>query len=231
MNNPSATGHIVLELQNIKHSFHQGRESLNILKGIDLTVRAGEIIALVGQSGSGKSTLLNMAGLLETPEFGEIIIQGRKCVGLNDRDRTAIRREELGFVYQQHHLLPEFNALENISVSQIIKGFSRHEAKIRAEQVLEWMGLKDRALHRPARLSGGEQQRVAIARAIAPGPQLLLADEPTGNLDPETAHDVFSIFLKLVRRSGMAALIATHNPEIAAQMDRTVNLVDGHLVT
>jgi len=230
MNKPSNPGHIVLEIQGLKHTFLQGRERLNILKGIDLTVRSGEIIALVGQSGSGKSTLLNMAGLLETPSSGEIIIQGRQCARLGDRARTAIRREELGFVYQQHHLLPEFSALENVAISQIIKGFSRHDAKLRAHQVLDWMGLKDRENHRPARLSGGEQQRVAIARAIAPGPQLLLADEPTGNLDPETARDVFQIFLKLVRRSGMAALIATHNPDIASQMDRTVKLIDGHLV-
>ena len=225
-----SAGGPTLRLSDIRHSFGQGRRKLEILNGVDLDVSAGEIVALVGPSGAGKSTLLHIAGLLDQPEAGEIWVAGEACHGLGDNARTLVRRRQLGFVYQYHHLLAEFSALENIVIPQIISGYGRKEARARAQEILEWMGLSDRAGHRPARLSGGEQQRVAIGRAIAAGPSLLLADEPTGNLDPGTANDVFSILLKLVRGAGMAALIATHNPDLAARMDRTVRLDGGKLV-
>jgi lipoprotein-releasing system ATP-binding protein len=223
-------GEPVLQLKDVRHAFGQGRRKLEILSGADLEVSAGEIVALIGPSGAGKSTLLHIAGLLEQPNSGEIWIAGEECSKLFDNARTLVRRYKLGFVYQYHHLLAEFSALENIVIPQIIAGFSRKEARERAAQILEWMGLADRATHRPARLSGGEQQRVAIGRAIASGPKLLLADEPTGNLDPATADEVFGVLLKLVRGAGMAALVATHNPELARRMDRTVRLADGKLV-
>jgi len=226
-----AGGGPVLHLSGIRHGFGQGRRKLEILTGVDLDVSAGEIVALVGPSGAGKSTLLHIAGLLDQPEAGEIWISGEACHGLGDNARTLVRRHRLGFVYQYHHLLAEFSALENIVIPQIIAGYSRKDARARAAEILEWMGLSDRASHRPARLSGGEQQRVAIGRAIAAGPSLLLADEPTGNLDPGTADDVFGILLKLVRGAGMAALIATHNPDLAARMDRIVRLEGGKLIS
>ncbi|MBT3306797.1 MAG: ABC transporter ATP-binding protein [Alphaproteobacteria bacterium] len=223
-------GQRVLDLTGVKRTFHQGREDLEVLRGVDLVLRAGEIVALVGPSGSGKSTLLHIAGLLETPDAGDVAITGQSCTAMNDDARTAMRREHLGFVYQNHHLLPEFSALENVAIPGIIAGLGRAESKKRAREILGWMGLEARETHRPGRLSGGEQQRVAIARALAASPSLLLADEPTGNLDPTTAGDVFEVLLKLVRGAGLTALIATHNPDLAARMDRTVHLEDGHLV-
>ena len=228
---PILSGKPVLGLTGIVRTFRQGRQDLEVLRGVDLEVREGEIVALVGPSGSGKSTLLHIAGLLETPDAGEVTISGEPCAGLDDNARTAKRRGNLGFVYQYHHLLPEFSALENVAIPQIIAGFNRGEAKRRARELLGWMGLESREKHRPARLSGGEQQRVAIARAIAASPKLLLADEPTGNLDPDTAADVFSVLLKLVRGAGLAALVATHNPDLAARMDRVVRLQSGRLIT
>jgi len=226
----TTSGKPVLGLAGVVRTFRQGRQDLEVLRGIDLAVREGEIVALVGPSGSGKSTLLHIAGLLEAPDAGEVTILGEPCAGLDDDARTAKRRGNLGFVYQYHHLLPEFSALENVAIPQIIAGFSRGEAKRRARELLGWMGLEAREKHRPARLSGGEQQRVAIARAIAAAPRLLLADEPTGNLDPETAAEVFSVLLKLVRGAGLAALVATHNPDLAQRMDRVVRLQSGRLV-
>ena len=220
----------VMDLTGVKRTFHQGREDLEVLRGINLVLGAGEIVALVGPSGSGKSTLLHIAGLLESPDAGDIAIAGQSCTGMNDDARTAMRREHLGFVYQNHHLLPEFSALENVAIPGIIAGLGRGESKKRAREILGWMGLENRESHRPGRLSGGEQQRVAIARALSSSPSLLLADEPTGNLDPATAGDVFEVLLKLVRNAGLTALIATHNPDLARRMDRTVRLEDGHLV-
>lgn len=220
----------ILHLQNIERRFGSGHTALHVLKGAELQINPGEIVALVGPSGSGKSTLLHIAGLLEKPDGGEIHIAGEACSTLNDDRRTEIRRKHLGFVYQYHHLLPEFSALENIVIPQIIGGMDKKDAKQRAGQLLEMLGLKDRATHRPAKLSGGEQQRVAIGRALANAPALLLADEPTGNLDPETADDVFNMLLNLTRKASLTALIATHNPELAARMDRIVRVEDGHLV-
>ncbi|MBT6608375.1 MAG: ABC transporter ATP-binding protein [Rhodospirillaceae bacterium] len=225
-----AGGAPVLELDGVVRSFEQGREKLEILKGVDLTVRAGEIVALVGPSGAGKSTLLHIAGLLEAPHSGTVQICGEACADMGDNARTTVRRHHLGFVYQYHHLLPEFTAQENIVIPQIIAGFKRREARQRAAEILEWLGIAERGSHRPARLSGGEQQRVAIGRAIAASPDLLLADEPTGNLDPHTADEVFDVLLKLARGANLGALIATHNAELAARMDRVVRLEDGHLV-
>ncbi len=220
----------VLALMGISRTFHQGRENLEILKSVDLEISPGEIVGLVGPSGAGKSTLLHIAGLLERADGGEIYIAGEQCFAMNDDQRTRVRRDTLGFVYQYHHLLPEFSALENVAIPQIISGIPRKQARLRASELLNWMGLQARESHRPARLSGGEQQRVAIARAIAASPKLLLADEPTGNLDPHTADDVFEVLLNLARGANLAALIATHNPVLAAKMDRVVKLEDGHLV-
>lgn len=220
----------VLELSGITRTFKQGKRVLDVLKGADLQVEAGEVVALVGPSGSGKSTLLQIAGLLEQPTSGDILIGGQSCVGLGDDDRTKIRRYNIGFVYQYHHLLPEFSALENITIPQIIAGIDKSTARSRARELLEWMGLTDRGDHRPGQLSGGEQQRVAIARALAASPRVLLADEPTGNLDPETADDVFGVLMHLARGAGLAALVATHNPELAKRMDRIVRVENGVLV-
>jgi lipoprotein-releasing system ATP-binding protein len=220
---------ITLNLKNVKRTFYQGSEYLKVLRGIDFSISSGEIVALVGPSGSGKSTLLHIAGLLESPDSGEVFIAGEACAMLNDTKRTSMRREHLGFVYQNHHLLPEFSALENVSIPGIISGLSQKVSKERAREILGWMGLNKRENHRPGHLSGGEQQRVAIARALSSSPSLLLADEPTGNLDPETAGDVFDILIKLVHGAGLSALVATHNLELASRMDRTVKLVDGYL--
>lgn len=226
MNDHSA----VLALKGVVRTFRQGLVRLHVLRGAELSVRAGEIVALVGPSGAGKSTLLHIAGLLEKADAGEVVIAGQSCGDLDDDALTGIRRDKLGFVYQYHHLLPEFSARENIVIPQVIAGRPKAEARIRADEILSWMGLSERADHRPARLSGGEQQRVAIARAIANTPRLLLADEPTGNLDPETAAEVFEILLRLARGAGLAALIATHNMDLAARMDRIIRLDDGRLL-
>ncbi|HTR84954.1 MAG TPA: ABC transporter ATP-binding protein [Reyranella sp.] len=218
-----------LSLDGITRTFVQGERRLEVLRGVSIDLKAGEIVALVGQSGSGKSTLLHIAGLLERPNGGEVVIDGKKAGSLPDSGRTALRRKFLGFVYQYHHLLPEFSALENVMLPQMLAGLSRSQARLRALDLLAMVQLKDRADHRPGRLSGGEQQRVAIARAVANAPRVLLADEPTGNLDAQTAETVFRQLLTLVRETGMAALIATHNPELAARMDRTVTLKSGVL--
>ncbi|HYX03541.1 MAG TPA: ABC transporter ATP-binding protein [Reyranella sp.] len=218
-----------LSLSGVRRTFVQGDRRLEVLRGITLDLRPGEIVALVGQSGSGKSTLLHIAGLLERPDQGDIIIDGKSAGAAGDRERTALRRRFLGFVYQYHHLLPEFSAIENVMLPQMLNGHARGEARARAAELLAMVQLKDRSDHRPGRLSGGEQQRVAIARAIANGPRVLLADEPTGNLDFSTADAVFHQLLSLVRQTGMAALVATHNPELAGRMDRTVTLRDGVL--
>jgi len=220
----------VLALGGIKRSFRQGRNRLDVLKGVDLTLKRGEMVALVGPSGSGKSTLLQIAGLLEPPDEGRIEICGRASYGLKDDERTEVRRRHLGFVYQYHHLLPEFSALENVVIPQMIAGLPKSEAKHRAKELLDMLGLGERTSHRPARLSGGEQQRVAIARAIANVPDILLADEPTGNLDPDTAGDVFDVLVRITRATGLAALVATHNVELARSLDRAVRVEDGHLV-
>ncbi|SBV95729.1 outer membrane-specific lipoprotein transporter subunit; ATP-binding component of ABC superfamily [uncultured Alphaproteobacteria bacterium] len=220
----------VLVLDGVVRRFVQGGATLNVLADANLRVRAGEIVALVGPSGSGKSTLLQLAGLLERPDEGEVSIDGRACGGLGDAERTRLRREALGFVYQQHHLLPEFSAIENVIVPQMIAGVSRVAAKARAAELLGRLGLGERLDHRPGQLSGGEQQRVAICRALANAPRLLLADEPTGNLDPETSEAVFAELLGLVRDEGLAALIATHNPELAGRMDRRVTVRGGAIV-
>jgi lipoprotein-releasing system ATP-binding protein len=220
----------ILSLVGVTRSFEQAGARLDVLKGADLTLHPGEVVALVGPSGAGKSTLLHIAGLLEKPDHGEVLISNKACGKLNDDARTKLRRHNIGFVYQYHHLLPEFSALENIVVPQIIAGLDKKEARKRARELLEVLGLKDRETHRPGKLSGGEQQRVAIARALANAPRLLLADEPTGNLDPDTAADVFSVLLRLARGAGLALLIATHNTELAARMDRKVRLEHGILV-
>jgi lipoprotein-releasing system ATP-binding protein len=218
-----------LSLRDIKRTFVQGDRRLEVLKGITLDLKPGEIVALVGQSGSGKSTLLHIAGLLERPDEGDIVVGGKPAGTAGDRERTVMRRQFLGFVYQYHHLLPEFSAIENVMLPQMLNGKSRAEARRRAAELLAMVQLKERADHRPGRLSGGEQQRVAIARAVAHAPRVLLADEPTGNLDSSTADAVFRQLLGLVRETGMAALVATHNPELASRMDRTVTLKDGVL--
>ena len=218
-----------LALRDIRRTFVQGDRKLEVLRGVTLDLQAGEIVALVGQSGSGKSTMLHIAGLLERPDCGDVIVDGKGARALGDQQRTVLRRKFLGFVYQYHHLLPEFSALENVMLPQMLNGLSRREARRRAVDLLAMVQLKDRSDHRPGRLSGGEQQRVAIARAVANAPRVLLADEPTGNLDATTAETVFRQLLALVRETGMAALIATHNPDLAARMDRTVTLRDGVL--
>ena len=218
-----------LALRDIKRTFVQGDRRLEVLRGITLDLRPGEIVALVGQSGSGKSTLLHIAGLLERPDAGDIIVEGKSAGMANDRERTALRRQILGFVYQYHHLLAEFSAIENVMLPQMLNGRSRGQARAHAAELLAMVQLKDRSDHRPGRLSGGEQQRVAIARAVANAPRVLLADEPTGNLDSSTADTVFRQLLSLVRDTGMAALVATHNPDLAARMDRTVTLKVGVL--
>jgi len=217
-------------LNAVDRHYQQGDETLDILKGAELAVWAGQSVALVAPSGAGKSTLLHIAGLLEHPDAGEVYINGVATSGRSDAERTRFRRNEIGFVYQAHHLLSEFSAAENVMLPQMIKGLSRPEARRRAEELLAYLGLRDRLLHRPAELSGGEQQRVAIARAVANAPRILLADEPTGNLDLHTADHVFNILLQLVRSSRLATIIATHNMELAARMDRRVTLREGLVV-
>jgi lipoprotein-releasing system ATP-binding protein len=217
-------------LRGISRQFHQGDATLDILKGAELAVLSGQSVALVAPSGTGKSTLLHIAGLLEHPDAGEVFINGSGTSKLSDLQRTRIRRNDIGFVYQFHHLLPEFSALENVMLPQMVRGLRRKEASTRSAELLGYLGLKDRLTHRPAELSGGEQQRVAIARAVANAPRILLADEPTGNLDVRTAEHVFATLGQLVRASGLAAIIATHNLDIAAQMDRRVTIRDGQVV-
>jgi lipoprotein-releasing system ATP-binding protein len=219
----------ILFLHNIERHYRQGDETLHVLNGIELALWAGQSVALVAPSGAGKSTLLHIAGLLEHPDHGDVYIEGRATAILADQERTRIRRNEIGFVYQSHHLLPEFSALENVLLPQMIRGLKRAEAKTRAVELLEYLGLGARLNHRPAELSGGEQQRVSIARAVANAPRILLADEPTGNLDVHTAEHVFSALLQLVRASGLATIIATHNMDLAARMDRRVTLRDGKI--
>ena len=220
----------ILYLHQVERHYRQGEATLYILKGADLALWAGQSVALVAPSGSGKSTLLHLAGLLEHPDHGEVYVDGQATVGLSDSERTRLRREQVGFVYQSHRLLPEFSALENVMMPQMIRGLSRGEARRRGMELLGYLGLAERATHRPAELSGGQQQRVAIARAVANAPRLLLADEPTGNLDPHTADHVFHALEQLVRASGLATVVATHNMDLAARMDRRVTLRDGLIV-
>lgn len=220
----------VLDVQGLAKTFHQGGEDLTIFQDLALHIDSGELVALVGSSGAGKSTLLQMVGLLDTPTSGRITINGQDTSNLNDAARTRIRRDSIGFVYQFHYLLPEFSAQENVILPQMIAGLSRKDARVRAERTLTSLGLGHRLTHRPARLSGGEQQRVAIARAIANGPKLILADEPTGNLDEKTSSDVFNMLIDLASSAGIGALIATHNLDLARRMDRVLELKGGRLI-
>jgi lipoprotein-releasing system ATP-binding protein len=220
----------VVYLHGIKRQYWQGEQPLTILDDAQLALWAGQSVALVAPSGSGKSTLLHIAGLLESPDDGEVYVNGQATSNLSDADRTRIRRTEIGFVYQSHRLLPEFSALENVMLPQMIRGLKRSETISRATEILAYLGLGERITHRPAELSGGEQQRVAIARAVANAPRVLFADEPTGNLDPHTADHVFRALMQLVEATQVAMLIATHNMELAARMDRRVSLADGKIV-
>lgn len=219
----------VLELKNIQRHFGKGETITEVLKGIDLKINAGEIVALVGPSGSGKSTLLQIAGLLDTPSGGTIFVAGENASKASDKKRTSLRQNYMGFVYQAHLLLPDFSALENVMMPMLLAGVKESEAKERASKLLDMVGLSHRLTHRSGQLSGGEQQRVAIARSLANNPKLLLADEPTGNLDPKTAETVFQMLLDVVRQTGLSALIATHNPELATRMDRRITVEDGIL--
>ena len=220
----------VIYLHEIKRQYVQGEAPLIILDGAKLALWAGQSVALVAPSGSGKSTLLHIAGLLETPDDGEVSVSGAPTSQLTDVERTQIRRTDIGFVYQSHRLLPEFSALENVMLPQMIRGLKRSETVKRSTEILSYLGLGDRLKHRPAELSGGEQQRVAIARAVANAPRVLLADEPTGNLDPNTSNHVFHALMQLVKATGVAMLIATHNMDLAGRMDRRVSLVNGRIV-
>lgn len=219
----------VLAIRGLERSYQSGDRVLTVLSGIDLDVQPGEIVGLVGPSGSGKSSLLHAAGLLERPNAGQIFLDGQDCTGLSERARSRMRLATIGFVYQAHHLLPEFSALDNVALPQMIAGVSRRQARARALDLLTALGLAERVEHQPAQLSGGEQQRVAIARALANSPRLILADEPTGNLDPRTSAAVFENLYELARSQGVAALIATHNFELARHMDRVLALKDGQL--
>ena len=220
----------ILFLQNIDRTYKQGDETLHILNNAELALWAGQSVALVAPSGAGKSTLLHIAGLLEHPDHGDVYVDGLPTAALPDHERTRIRRNEVGFIYQSHRLLPEFTAIENVVMPQMIRGLSRGEARKRAAELLDYLGLGNRLEHRPSELSGGEQLRVAIARAVANAPRILLADEPTGNLDVHTADHVFAALTQLVRASGLATVIATHNMELAARMDRRVTIKDGLVV-
>jgi len=223
MNNPA------LHLQDIKRSFPQAGGQLDVLCGCNLTVERGQRVALIGPSGAGKSTLLQIAGLLEAPSSGQVFIGGQEATGLDDAGRTALRSSAIGFVYQFHHLLPEFSARENIILPQMIAGTSKSQAGNRADELLDLVGLGNRAAHRPAELSGGEQQRIAIARALANRPAILIADEPTGNLDPHTAEHVFAVLQEIVESQGLGLLMATHNHELAERMDNVTQITDGVL--
>jgi lipoprotein-releasing system ATP-binding protein len=220
----------VIYLHEIKRQYLQGEAPLTILDGAKLALWAGQSVALVAPSGSGKSTLLHIAGLLEAPDSGEVYVGGSPTSQLPDIERTQLRRTEIGFVYQSHRLLPEFSALENVMMPQMIRGLKKSESVKRAKEILSYLGLGDRITHRPAELSGGEQQRVAIARAVANAPRVLLADEPTGNLDPHTADHVFQALMQLVKATQVSMLIATHNMELAGRMDRRVSLANGQVV-
>ncbi len=220
----------ILELKNISRSFKQGNQKLDVLRGVNLEIAQGEVVALIGPSGSGKSTMLQIIGLLDQPTGGEIYLNGQKCSKSSDALRTSLRRDYLGFVYQYHNLLPDFDAVENVMLPLLIAGANPALSQERAVKLLKRMGLAKRLKHRPAELSGGEQQRVAIARALANTPKLLLADEPTGNLDPKTSATVFAELIAIVKETGLSALIATHNMELAQQMDRVVTLQNGKLV-
>ena len=220
----------ILRLAGLRRTFYQGHREIRVLDGASAEIYPGQAVALVGPSGAGKSTLLHIAGLLEGADGGSVGIDGRECVGLSEGERTRVRRSDMGFVYQFHQLLPEFSAMENVMIPQMILGRRKRDAQKRAKSLLAGVGLEERLHHRPAELSGGEQQRTAICRALANEPRLLLADEPTGNLDPRTSERVFAALVELIHRTGVAALIATHNHDLAARMDRTLRLADGHLV-
>ena len=228
MSDPSSPDQ-VLAIRGLTRTYLSGDKTLTVLNGVDLDIMPGEVVGLIGPSGSGKSSLLHAAGLLERPTAGQIFIEGRDCSNLSDRIRTRVRLHTIGFVYQAHHLLPEFSALDNVALPQMIAGVSRKAARERAFFLLDQLGLAERVKHQPAQLSGGEQQRVAIARALANSPRLLLADEPTGNLDPHTSAAVFENLYALARATGVAALVATHNLELARHMDRVLGLKDGKL--
>jgi len=219
-----------LRMQDIDRRYMQAGEPLEILQGAALDLWPGQLAALIAPSGAGKSTLLHLAGLLEHPDSGEVFISGRATARLSDKERTRLRRGSIGFVYQFHHLLPEFTAVENVMMPQLINGLGARQARARSAELLDYLGLGHRLVHRPSEMSGGEQQRVAIARAVANAPRLLLADEPTGNLDPRTADKVFDALTDLARASGLAALVATHNLDLAARMDRRLTLQDGRIV-
>ena len=219
----------VLELQKVVRTYSTAAGPLTVLDGTNLSIGRGELVGLIAPSGTGKSTLLHVAGLLEWPNGGDVLIDGQSCGSLDDKARTTLRRDKIGFVYQFHHLLPEFTALENVALPPMVAGQPRRKATQSAEDLINRVGLSARATHRPAKLSGGEQQRVAVARALANNPSILLADEPTGNLDPGTSDIVFDLLLELVRERGMSALIATHNIALANRMDRVVTLTDGHI--
>lgn len=218
---------IVLSLRGVTRTYQSGERTLNVLRGGDLDLRAGEVVGLVGPSGSGKSTLLHIAGLLEKPDQGTVMFGGKDALAMSDRQRTLMRRMQLGFVYQFHHLLPELNAVDNVCVPLMINGVPRGKARKRGEELLAMMGLMERAHHQPGQLSGGEQQRVAIARSLANHPKVLIADEPTGNLDPATSARVFQNLLDIARKEQVAVLVATHNLELTTHMDRVLTLVDG----
>jgi lipoprotein-releasing system ATP-binding protein len=221
----------VLKLSGVSKAYNHGKPNqVSVLDGVDFEVAKGEVVGLIAPSGAGKSTFLHIAGLLDSPDTGQVIIEGRDHTHLSDVKRTKTRRQDVGFVYQFHHLLPEFTAAENLMLPQMANGVNALTAQRRADELLAWVGLEDRAKHRPSELSGGEQQRVAFCRAMANGPKLLLADEPTGNLDPDTADRVFEALMHLVRETGMSAVIATHNHELAHRMDRQVALKQGQIV-
>lgn len=230
MSDVSNAQNLAMELLAVERHYVQGDEKLTILNGVNFKLNRGETVALIAPSGAGKSTLLHMAGLLERPDGGEVIVDGVACSHLSDEQRTDVRGKKIGFVYQFHHLLPEFSASENVVIPQLISGLEKKEAEDRAKELLEYLKLGHRISHRPSELSGGEQQRVAIARAVANAPSVLLADEPTGNLDPETASYVFEALEALVKQSGLSAMVATHNHDLARKMDRCVTLKDGQLV-
>lgn len=229
MNNPGETAHFAMQLKGIEKTYGQGDSVLTVLKDTDLTLSSGEMVALVAPSGTGKSTFLHIAGLLERPTSGEVYVGRSACHSLDDAALTRLRRTEIGIVYQFHHLLPEFSAVENISMPQMIRGLDKETAQQRSKMLLEYLHIDHRANHRPAELSGGEQQRVAIARAVANSPKVLLADEPTGNLDPKTSDYVFDALSQLVKASGLSALIVTHNRELASRMDRIITIRDQKL--